>query len=120
MDRGQAITGDVIKGEPSGLHVVDFGARWERPGKYEWIVHAEHNCILNAARIGVSLVDSTMYVMYGGTPCMSCTLAIIQAGVSEVVMGPTPFPGVGQGVHYHVNGDAHTALREAGVGLRQL
>jgi dCMP deaminase len=119
-DRGTAIQGEMRGGDPTGLRVVDFSERWQRPDKYNWVVHAEHNCVLNAARTGTSLLEATMYVMYSGTPCMTCCSAIIQAGIAEVVMGPTPFPGVGEGEFYHVNEDARNMLREADVVVRQL
>ena len=57
--------------------------RWDRPLKYQFIVHAEENAILNAARNGVSLLGCTMYV--NGHPCARCAASIIQAGVAEVV-----------------------------------
>jgi dCMP deaminase len=46
-------------------------------------VHAEINAILNCARNGVSTLGSTLYV--GMTPCVTCTMAIIQAGIVEVI-----------------------------------
>jgi dCMP deaminase len=36
--------------------------RQERPEKYFWIEHAERNAVYNAARIGVSLKNSTIYL----------------------------------------------------------
>jgi len=50
---------------------------------YVRTVHAEINAILNCARNGVSTLGSTLYV--GMTPCTICTMAIIQAGIVEVV-----------------------------------
>ena len=49
--------------------------------KYQFVVHAELNAILNAR--GKLLQDSKIYV--GLFPCNECAKAIIQAGVSEVV-----------------------------------
>lgn len=46
-------------------------------------VHCEVNAILNCARNGVSTLGSTLYV--GMTPCPTCAMAIIQAGIVEVV-----------------------------------
>jgi dCMP deaminase len=46
-------------------------------------VHAEINTILNCARNGVSTLGSTLYV--GMTPCVTCAMAIIQAGIVEVI-----------------------------------
>jgi dCMP deaminase len=47
--------------------------------------HAEENCILSAARLGVSVKDSTMY-MTCGIPCTKCLIKIINSGVSELVV----------------------------------
>ena len=57
--------------------------RDERAGetKYNFVVHAELNAILNAG--GKSLVGSRIFVSL--FPCHECAKAIIQAGVKEVV-----------------------------------
>jgi dCMP deaminase len=55
-----------------------------RPEKYFWFEHAERNAIYNAARIGVSTKDCTMYT--NGVPCMDCARAVIQAGIKRVVV----------------------------------
>lgn len=57
----------------------------DRPYKLAHTVHAELNCILNAARNGVSLKDSLMFV-HGLPVCSSCALHVAQAGVRAVVM----------------------------------
>ena len=46
-------------------------------------VHAELNAILNCARNGVPTVGATIYCTM--TPCPNCAMAIIQAGIIEVV-----------------------------------
>lgn len=46
-------------------------------------IHAEINCLLNCARNGVSTLGSTMYISM--TPCYTCSLAIIQAGVVKII-----------------------------------
>lgn len=46
-------------------------------------IHAEMNAILQAARVGVSLIGSTLYCTM--TPCMRCTMSIIQVGIVRVV-----------------------------------
>jgi dCMP deaminase len=58
--------------------------RHERPLKYLYFVHAEHNSILSCARFGISSLGATLYTQ--GIPCASCAQAIIQAGVYEVVV----------------------------------
>jgi dCMP deaminase len=53
--------------------------------KYKYVVHAEMNAIYNAAYNGISLRNSTMYVI--GLPCCSeCAKGIIQCGLTRVVM----------------------------------
>ncbi len=57
---------------------------WEREGddtKYNYVVHAELNAILNAR--GKNLNGAKLYVDL--FPCNECAKAIIQSGVSEVV-----------------------------------
>ncbi len=48
-----------FNGFPRGVDERRYPERWERPEKYDWIVHAESNAVANAARVGVSLKEST-------------------------------------------------------------
>jgi dCMP deaminase len=50
--------------------------------KLKWICHAEANAISNAARTGVSLMNSTIFVTK--FPCFLCCNAIVQAGVKRI------------------------------------
>jgi dCMP deaminase len=59
--------------------------RQERPEKYFWFEHAERNAIYNAARIGVSTLGTTMY-MTCGISCADCARAIINSGISKIVL----------------------------------
>ena len=68
-------------GLPRGFE--DSEERLERPTKYDLIVHAEMNAIIQCARNGISPVDATLYSSF--SPCIHCTLAIVQAGISRVV-----------------------------------
>jgi dCMP deaminase len=56
----------------------------EKGEKYYWIEHAERNAIYNAARRGTSLKGCKLYVPW--TPCADCARAIIQTGISEVII----------------------------------
>ena len=47
------------------------------------VIHAELNCIMKAAREGVSVVDSTVYVTM--MPCVPCAAMMLQAGIKRVV-----------------------------------
>ena len=46
-------------------------------------IHAELNCVLRAAREGVSILGSTVYVSL--SPCKPCSAMLIQAGVKRIV-----------------------------------
>lgn len=70
-------------GFPRGVS-DDIDERHERPQKYKWTEHAERNAIYNAAREGVSLYRSVMYVPL--FPCADCARAIIQAGIAVIVV----------------------------------
>jgi len=47
-------------------------------------LHAEENCILNAAYMGIATKDSTLY-MNCGIPCAPCLKKIINAGIGRIV-----------------------------------
>ena len=68
-------------GIPRGIKYID--EYHNRPDKYLYFVHAEQNAIFNAAREGVSLEGTTMYVLR--PPCAECVRAIIQVGIVEIV-----------------------------------
>lgn len=69
---------------PRGIN-DDIDERQERPEKYFWFEHAERNAIYNAARIGVSTLGTTMY-MTCGMSCSDCARAIINSGISKIVL----------------------------------
>ena len=68
-------------GFPRGIN-DDIDERHERPAKYDWTEHAERNAVYNAARMGQSLKDCTMYFNWEPCPCVDCARAIIQAGIT--------------------------------------
>lgn len=45
-------------------------------------IHAEQNAITSAARFGISISDSSIYITH--QPCLVCAKMIIQAGISIV------------------------------------
>lgn len=54
--------------------------------KYDYVVHAELNAILNAE--GKNLKGASLYTLL--FPCNECAKAIIQAGISEVIYLSSP------------------------------
>jgi dCMP deaminase len=63
----------TVKNIPSG----------ERPDLC-YAVHAEQNAIIQAAYIGVSVKDATMYT--SGLPCFLCTKIILNSGISTIIV----------------------------------
>lgn len=47
------------------------------------VIHAELNCVLKAAREGVSCVGSTVYTTL--SPCLHCSGLLVQAGIRRLV-----------------------------------
>jgi dCMP deaminase len=50
--------------------------------------HAEENAVSNAARLGVSVLGTTLY-MNCVIPCKNCFGTLINAGVVEIVVDKT-------------------------------
>jgi len=67
---------------PRGLD-DNLPERQERPVKYFYFEHAERNAIYNAARVGIPLNGSTIYLT-SGLPCSDCARGIINAGITRV------------------------------------
>lgn len=53
-----------------------------RPEKYPFMIHSEHNAILNCAKNGISCNGAKAYIT--GPPCCSCLQYMYQAGISEI------------------------------------
>ena len=84
VDKDRKILSTGYNGFPYGCSDDDFP--WNRDEslgetKYQFVVHAELNAILNASE--KNLRGAVVYV--GLFPCNECAKAIIQAGISEVV-----------------------------------
>lgn len=76
-------------GFPRGVK-ADADERHNRESgeKFHWIEHGERNAIYNAARLGVSVDNCTIYV--NRYPCSDCARAIIQSGITKVVCPRKP------------------------------
>ena len=76
-------------------------------------VHAEANVIAYAARDGVCLLGSTIYI-WPLAPCSQCACKLIQAGIASIV-----FPRYVMPMRWEENFRlARKNLVEAGVGIR--
>ena len=84
VDNDNRILSTGYNGFPQGCSDDEFP--WNRDEakgetKYQFVVHAELNAILNAS--GKSLAGAKVYVAL--FPCHECAKAIIQSGITEVV-----------------------------------
>ena len=82
VDENNIIISTGYNGLPTGCSDDEYS--WEREGsdtKYQYVVHAELNTILNAT--GKSLRGARLYVSL--FPCNECAKAIIQSGIREVI-----------------------------------
>jgi dCMP deaminase len=72
--------------------------------KYDFMIHAEHNAILNCARQGRSTVGATAYIT--GHPCNWCLQYMWQAGIVKIVYSDWSNPTM-------IEGDKHKKVRQA-------
>lgn len=109
------VTGYV--GSPKGLpHCDDVGHLMKKTihegGKVTQhcvrTVHAEQNAIAQAARRGISLEGSTLYVRM--TPCRTCTMLIINTGIERVVCQKK----------YHSGEESEAMFKQSGIKLEFL
>ncbi len=89
-DRQILVTGYV--GSPIGMaHCDDVGHQLKQVVHEDGsvtthcmrTVHAEQNAICQAAKLGISLYESTLYCRM--TPCRTCAMLIINCGIKRVV-----------------------------------
>ncbi len=70
--------------------------------------HAEQNAICQAAKLGVSLNEATVYCKM--TPCSTCAKMIINSGIKRVVAEKD----------YHAGGETKEMFKQAGIELNIL
>lgn len=71
-------------------------------------VHAEQNAICQAARRGVSLEGSTVYVNM--TPCRVCAMLLINSGIKRIVAEKK----------YHAGKESEKMFKKTGVSLEYI
>ena len=113
IDSDKRILSTGYNGFPHGCSDDEFP--WNRDEsvgetKYNFVVHAELNAILNAG--GKSLVGSRIFVSL--FPCHECAKAIIQAGVKEVVYLSDKYSGTSS------DNASKRMLNAAGVKLTKI
>lgn len=70
------------------------------------VLHAELNCILKAAKEGISLTGADMYITL--SPCLQCSAMMVQAGIKKVMY-----------LEQYRSLDGVELLRKAGVEVYQ-
>jgi len=113
--RGDNIVSLGYNGFPRGI--VDSDERLQnREEKYFYVVHAEANAILNAARNGIATKGATLYT--SGMPCNECAKAIIQAGINRVFIHKQ-YPSLSHGKWSKSVSKAEEMFDEAGVFVNE-
>ena len=99
-------------GFPRGCN-DDIEERHARPLKYDWVLHAEENAIMNAARHGIKTYGTDMYVNW--FPCAKCAGMIVNAGIKRIFCDKEPdFENVTFGAGFKL---AIEKLTEGGVEI---
>lgn len=70
VERGECMR--MKNGVPSGTH-----------HELCYAIHAEQNAIIQAAKLGVSIEDATLYCTH--QPCVICAKMIVNSGITRVV-----------------------------------
>jgi dCMP deaminase len=105
VDPLRRVIGFGYNGFPRGVH--DSDNRYNtRELKYEMVVHAEINAVLNAVK---DVRGCTLYSTF--FPCPRCAAVLIQAGIGRVVSWSSP----SDGRYADMRRIAEQMFREAGV-----
>jgi deoxycytidylate deaminase len=71
-----------INGFPKKVH--EGPARWAKPAKYDFVIHAEVNAIIKALQsLGSDVSRCTLYCTH--KPCSKCAGMAIQVGIKNIV-----------------------------------
>ena len=112
IDKDNRLVTQGYNGFPKGID-DNIEERHTRPLKYDYTEHAERNAIYNAARIGVSIKNCTLYTQL--FPCVDCTRGIIQTGITTLVTHKPDYT-------HHKYGEqwkrSMEMLKESGVEIR--
>ena len=100
-----------FNGAPRGLpHCTPETRNEDRNGHCLTCVHAEDNCVLQAARVGISLKGGQMFTLH--RPCVRCSTRLAQLGLASLTYRHD----------YNTDGSSAEALAvlgAAGVEVRQ-
>tara|TARA_R100000458_G_C8186397_1_gene181620 strand:- start:114 stop:671 length:558 start_codon:yes stop_codon:yes gene_type:complete len=112
--RDRRILATGYNGLPAGVTDSDSRLK-DRETRLALTTHAEANCVAYAARNGVCLTGSTMYIFPLMT-CSTCASLLIQAGVNKIVV-----PDFVEPLRWQENfAWAKTMFIEAGVAVNRI
>jgi len=94
VGEGNEILSTGYNSFPRGLD-DNVEERHQRPEKYHFMVHAEANAIVNAAKIGISINKSKIFLTCG-IPCSECSKLIINSGIKEIICKNTNDDVIGE------------------------
>lgn len=103
---------------PKGVNVEYWYAE-NKQDKYNRVVHAEVAAILDAAKNGMSTIDSVLVCPWAA--CSNCAKHIAAAGVSTLIRHKYSNSGVTTGSHWYADcqiGD--DIMKEAGVSIIEI
>lgn len=108
VNRDHRIVSTGYNGSVAGNPHCDEIGHTMRDGHCIATIHAEMNALLYCAKEGISTKGTICYVTH--FPCLSCTKALIQAGIDEIVYRHA----------YRVDEYAVHLLTKNGIPMRQL
>lgn len=77
--KNNCVIGIGYNGEPRNF---TYNFNWNSNEKYLYVIHAEMNAIANAQSLGVSVIDSDIYLTL--SPCKECIKLLIQNKIKNV------------------------------------
>lgn len=80
VNNDNIIIGTGYNGFPRGISDDHFS--WDKPEKYNYVIHAEINAIINSNDFK-SIKNSTLYTTL--FPCKECSKIIIQLGIKNII-----------------------------------
>lgn len=82
VDKKKRILSTGYNGFPVGFN-DSLVEKMDREKKLAFTIHAEVNAIINAAKNGVNIENSTAYMTFH--PCANCLSALINAGITTII-----------------------------------
>src|SRR5690606_4098459 len=86
-----------------------------RPDKYPFMIHSEHNAILNCAKNGISTDGATAYIT--GPPCCDCLQYMYQSGIKAIYFANANHANMTQNKEYEIRFEILSYLMHKGLDI---